>query len=129
MDADERRSDLNGRTEKILGCAYEVSNVLGCGFLEKVYENALSHEMRRSGLDAAQQVPIPVYYDDVVVGDYVADMVVEGAVLVELKAVNALDEVHTAQCLNYLKATGLKVCLLLNFAKPRLQIKRIVNGF
>ena len=113
-------------TRTIIGAAFEVSNTLGCGFLEKVYENALAHEMRKQGLRVAQQHPAPVVYDGVVVGDFVADMLVEEAMLVELKAVKALENVHLAQCLNYLKATGLGVCLLLNFGEPRLGIKRVV---
>jgi len=112
-------------TEKIIGCAYTVLNTLGCGFLEKVYENALAHEMRKAGLAVQQQVVITVRYDGVVVGDYAADVIVEGKVLVELKAVKAFDDVHLAQCLNYLKATGLDTCLLLNFGGTRLGIKRI----
>jgi GxxExxY protein len=127
MSADKHR--LNQITERVIGCAYTVSNSLGCGFLEKVYENALVHELRKNGLKTEQQQPIQVHYDDVLVGDYVADVLVEGRVLVELKAVKALDDVHVAQCLNYLKATGLHVCLLLNFANPRLEVRRIVHGF
>jgi len=117
---------LNGITEKIIKCAFAVSNTLSCGFLEKVYENALAHELRKIGLDIRQQESIKVYYDNIVVGDYIADIVVEKQVLVELKALKNLDEIHVAQCLNYLKATGLKLCLLLNFGNPKLEIKRIV---
>jgi GxxExxY protein len=129
MNTDEHRRDLDQTTEKVIGCAFTVSNKLGCGFLEKVYENALILELRKAGLDVQQQKAIQVSYDGVVVGEFVADLLVEGSVLVELKAVQVLDDVHTAQCLNYLKATGLKVCLLLNFGKPKLQIKRVVLGF
>jgi GxxExxY protein len=118
--------ETNAITERIIGCAYTVSNTLGAGFLEKVYENALAHEMRKQGLRVAQQHPVPVVYDGVVVGDFVADILIEEAVLVELKAVKALDNIHMAQCLNYLKATGLGVCLLLNFGEPMLKIKRVV---
>lgn len=116
---------INLVTEKIIGCAMHVSNTLGSGFLEKVYENALAHALRRAGLRAEQQQPILVRYEGVVVGDYVADLIVDDAVLVELKAAKALDDTHVAQCLNYLKATGFKVCLLFNFGKPRLEIKRL----
>jgi GxxExxY protein len=119
--------ELNSITERIIGCAYTVSNSLGCGFLEKVYENALAHELRKAGLIVAQQQPIKVVYDDVVVGEYIADLLIEGTVLVELKAIKGLDEIHMAQCLNYLKATGLHLCLLINFGKPRVEIKRIVK--
>ncbi len=119
-------SGLNDVTHRILGCAFTVSNQLGCGFLEKVYENALAHELRKNGLKAAQQQSVQVFYDGVVVGDYSVDVLVEEQVLVELKAVKALDEVHVAQCLNYLRATRLPVCLLMNFGKPRLEYKRLV---
>jgi GxxExxY protein len=119
---DEAR--LNEITQQIIGAAFKVSNALGCGFLEKVYENALAHELRKSGLMVAQQHPIPVYYDAVLVGDFYADLLVEGEVLVELKAVKAFDPVHEAQCLNYLKGTGLHLCLLMNFGKPRVEVKR-----
>lgn len=119
-------SEINPITERIIGCAYSVSNSLGPGFLEKVYENALVHELRKAGLIAAQQQPISVMYDNVEVGYFEADIVVEGLVLVELKAVRGLDEAHQAQCLNYLRATGHRVCLLINFATPKIQIKRIV---
>lgn len=114
-------------TERIIGCAYTVSNNLGCGFLEKVYENALAHELRKAKLDLAQQHPIKVVYDGIIVGEYVADLVIENTILVELKANRGLDDVHMAQCLNYLKATGLRLCLLINFGKPRIEIKRIAK--
>jgi GxxExxY protein len=125
MDADERR--LNEITERVIGCAYTVINTLGHGFLEKVYENALAYELRRCGLVVEQQTSIKVMYDGVVVGDYVADLLVAGQVLVELKTARILDDMHVAQCLNYLKATGIKVCLLLNFGAPKVQTRRIVN--
>ena len=129
MNADERRLVLDKITEKIIGCAQQVSNVLGCGFLEKVYENALVLELRKAGLDARQQHDAAVYYDAQLVGQYTVDLLVESSVIVELKAVAGLDEVHRAQCLNYLKATGLSICLLINFGKPRLEVKRIVSNF
>lgn len=120
---------LNSLSEKIIGCAFRVHNVLGCGFLEKVYENALSHELRKNSLSLEQQKPIQVIYDEVIVGDYIADILVESAVIVELKATKAIDEIHKAQLLNYLNATGLNLGLLLNFGQPRLEIKRFVNKF
>ena len=129
MSADKRRSDINEITRRIIGCAYEVGNVLGCGFLEKVYENALANEVRKAGLDVKQQHGIEVHYDGVLVGDYAADLLVEGCVLVELKAVKALDDIHFAQCLNYLKATSLSICLLINFGKARVEVKRVVRDF
>ncbi|MEQ8848137.1 GxxExxY protein [Botrimarina sp.] len=120
--------DLNQVTEQVIGAAFAVSNSLGAGFLEKVYENALCHELRKRGLHVEQQKSIQVVYDGIVVGAYVADLVVEGGVLVELKAVRSLDDVHAAQVLNYLKATGLTVGLLLNFGAPRVEVKRFRNG-
>ena len=116
--------DLSGR---IIGCAFGVLNTLGAGFLEKVYENALAHEMRGAGLAVAQQKGITVFYNGIAVGAYVADLVADDAVVVELKASKILDPAHTAQCINYLKATGLHPCLLLNFARLRLEIHRIAH--
>jgi GxxExxY protein len=113
-------------TEKIIGCAFTVSNTPGAGFLEKVYENSLVHELRKAGLHVDQQHQMQVLYDGVVVGEYTADIVVENMALVELKAVKALDKIHMAQCINYLRATGLHICLLFNFGKPKLEFKRIV---
>ncbi len=124
MNADERR--LNDITERVIGCAYRVSNKLGCGFLEKVYENAMFVDLSHEGLQVEQQRLLRIYYREALVGEYLADLVVEGLVLLELKAVRALDEVHVAQCLNYLKATGLRVALLINFAKPKIEIRRVV---
>ncbi len=116
-------------TEKIIGCSYTVSNILGCGFLEKVYENALARELRKAGLKVAQQHGIQVHYDGILVGEFAADLLVEERVLVELKAVKALDDIHMAQCLNYLKATDLQIRLLINFGKPRVEVKRIAHNF
>ena len=127
MNADSKR--LDEISEHVIGCAFTVANTLGGGFLEKVYENALAHELTKAGLMVGQQIAIGVKYDGVTVGAYVADLLVENAVLVEVKAVRAPDTNHDAQCLNYLRATGLSVCLLMNFANPRLEIRRRVNGF
>lgn len=129
MDADQRRLELDQLTEKIIGGVFQVSNALGSGFLEKVYENALVLELRQLGLLLSQQHRIEVRYKGTVVGDFVADLLVEECVIVEIKAVKALDDIHTAQCLNYLKATGLQVCLLVNFGSPKAVVKRVVNGF
>ncbi len=117
-------SDL---TRKIIGCAYEVHKELGQGFLEKVYEIALLHELRSQGLRAEAQAPIPVHYKGAVVGDYFADILVEGAVIVEIKASGALASIHEAQLLHYLKATGTEVGLLLNFGRPSVQVKRMIR--
>jgi len=120
--------EINQITEKVIGCAYQVGNGLGSGFLEKVYENALAHEIHKAGLHVAQQHPIRVSYDGVIVGDYYADLLVEDCLLVELKTVKLLDDVHMAQCMNYLKATGLQVCLLINFYRSKVEIKRVVRN-
>jgi GxxExxY protein len=116
--------ELNELTERIIGCAFKVSNTLGCGFLEKVYENALVHELRKQGFKAEPQHPVNVYYDGVLVGEYFADILVADTVVLELKATSDHHDVFTAQCLNYLKATGKPICLLLNFGKPRVDVKR-----
>ena len=129
MDTDERRSRLDRITEKIIGCVHQVSNILGPGFLEKVYENALAVELGLVGLQVAQQRRIEVYYRENLVGDFVADLLVEECVIVEIKAIRAFEDIHTAQCVNYLKATGLQVCLLVNFGAPKAIVKRIVHGF
>ena len=126
MHTDEHKSQIDRLTEEIIGCAFTVSNRLGCGFLEKVYENALVIELRKAGLRVAQQQLMKVLYDEVVVGTYLSDVVVEDSVLVEIKAVKLPDEIHSAQCLNYSKATGLPLCLLINFGRPRVDIKRLI---
>ena len=113
-------------TEKILGAAFKVLNTLGAGFLEKVYENALALELRKVGLGVECQKPFPVRYEGIVVGDYLADMVVASRVIIECKAATNLDPVHEAQLMNYLKASGLRVGLLMNFGRPKLQYRRIV---
>ncbi len=122
-------TDLNNISEKIIGAAYKVSNGLGSGFLEKVYENALAHQLRKDGMKIEQQKPIKVHYDNTVVGDYFTDLIVEGAVIVELKTARRIEDIHLAQTLNYLKATGLKLGLIINFGKSRVEIKRVVNNF
>ena len=128
-ESDQRMSDdeLNALTERIIGCAFKVSNTLGCGFLEKIYENALAYELRKHGLRAEQQHPINVYYDGTVVGEYFVDILVADVVILELKAAAEHHDLFTAQCLNYLGATGKPVCLLLNFGKPRVDVKRYRN--
>jgi len=113
-------------TEAIIGAAYHVANVLGIGFLEKVYENALALELRARGLDVQQQHPIQVRYKDEVVGVYQADLLVGNSVIVELKSVENLDRSHRAQCINYLRATGLTTALMINFGRSRIDIRRVV---
>jgi len=129
MDPNELRLEINQVTEKIINSVYRVSNTLGSGFLEKVYENALAIELKQNGLSVKQQHAVNVSYNGNLVGDYTADLLIKDKVIVELKAVKMLDEIHSAQCINYLKATGLKVCLLINFSKPRVDIKRIVLDY
>ncbi|PMB08849.1 GxxExxY protein [Fischerella thermalis CCMEE 5273] len=119
--------EIDKITQKIIGCAYTVSNILGVGFLEKVYENALFHELRKAGLRVKQQYNLQILYDSIVVGEYFVDLIVEECVLVELKAVKNLDDGNFAQCMSYLKASRLKVCLLINFGNPKVEIKRIVR--
>jgi GxxExxY protein len=111
--------------EVIIGAAFKVSNTLGAGFLEKVYENALAHELRKSGLMVSQQFPIKVTYDGIEAGAFVADLLVAGSVIVELKCVKSIEDIHLAQCLNYLRATQLHRCLILNFHFPKVGVKRI----
>ena len=110
-------------TDKIIKAAYKVHKTLGFGFLEKVYENALAIELRRMGLKAEQQKPLTVWYEGEVVGEYFIDMLVEEKVIVELKAVKKLLDIHEIQVLNYLKGCQLEVGLLLNFSES-LKIKR-----
>ena len=115
-------------TEKRIGAAYKVANTLGAGFLEKVYENALAIELKKSGLSVKQQYSLPVYYEDELVGNYLADLFVEDSVIVELKAVRELVSEFSAQVINYLKAARIKTGLLINFGKPKIDIKRLYNN-
>lgn len=110
-------------TETIIGCAFKVHNTLGPGFLEKVYENALAIELRNAGLLVEQQVPIKVYYNQYVVGEYFADLLVQGCVIVELKAIQSLTKEHEVQLVNYLVATKIEIGLLINFGSS-VQAKR-----
>jgi GxxExxY protein len=111
-------------TQSIIAAAFEVHNSLGPGFLEKVYHNALTKELIMRGHQAKTEVRIPVYYKDELAGDYIADILVNDRVILELKALGALTGQHEAQLLNYLKATGYKIGLLLNFGTKRVQVKR-----
>jgi GxxExxY protein len=125
MHADKATLKHAKLTEQILGAAYRVHNALGYGFAEKVYENALVHELGKAGLDIKQQWPVAVRYDGEVVGDYVADLVVCGRVVVEVKAVSRLEPAPEVQLVNYLKATGIEVGLLINFGR-KVEFKRRV---
>ena len=112
-------------TERIIGAAYAVHNVLGHGFLEKVYHNAFAIELRKSGFSIESEKAFVVYYDGVKVGGYFADIVVDGKVIVEVKSADGYDKVFDAQLLNYLKAAEMKVGLVVNFGRS-VQVKRIV---
>ncbi len=114
-------------TETIIGCAYRVGSRLGHGFLEKCYENALAYELRKAGLKVLPQVRLDVLYDELVVGEYIADLIVEDSVILEIKAIERLDPIHSAQCINYLAATKLPLCLLINFGR-RVEVKRIAGS-
>ena len=115
-------------TEAIIGCAFEVINELGVGFLESVYEKSLAIALQEKGLKVLCQHPIQVRFRDRVVGDFYADIFVEHKVIVELKAVKAIALEHQAQIINYLKATGIEVGLLINFGSPRLEYKRFTRN-
>jgi len=128
MNADERGCP-DSLTEKVLGAVFEVSNTLGAGFLEKVYERALLRELGLRGIRATAQNSFVVTYKGHNVGEYIADIIVEDVLVVELKCVERLGNEHTAQCINYLRASGRTVCLLINFQKPKVEWKRIVKGF
>ena len=114
-------------TETIIGCAYRVYNKMGFGFLESVYEKCLLIEMRKAGLDTETQKPITVYYDGEVVGEFVADMMVNDAVIIELKSVRRIIKAHEIQLVNYLVATGKPLGLILNFGERKVEIKRKVK--
>ena len=128
MDAD-KKNRLNELSDEVIGAAYEVSNVLGAGFLEKVYRDALREELRQRGIDAKAEQTLKVRYKGVVVGDYSVDLLVEQELIVELKCVDVIVDDHLAQCLNYLKATGAPLGLMINFQRPRVEVKRVVNEF
>ena len=120
---------IDSLTERVLGAVFEVSNTLGAGFLEKVYERALLRELGLRGIPATVQASFAVSYKGQSVGEYFADLLVEDELVVELKCVERLGNEHIAQCLNYLRASGRRFCLLVNFQKPKVEWKRIVLGF
>ncbi len=119
--------DVEYLTASIIGAAFEVSNTLGHGFLEGVYRKALIHELSIRGLSAGEEIPFEVTYKEIVLGRYFCDLLVESTIVVELKTVNQLSPSHVGQVLNYLKASHLKVGLLLNFGKPRLEYRRVLT--
>jgi GxxExxY protein len=122
----ESKMLIDQLTEKVIGCAFNIGNELGFGFLEKVYENALAFEIRNLGLEVEAQKKLQVFYKDIIVGDYVTDLIIAKTLLVEIKSVKSLEDVHRVQCLNYLKATKMNLCLLINFGASRVEVKRIV---
>ena len=119
----------NSLTERVLSAVFEVSNTLGAGFLEKVYERALLHELTLRGIRATAQAPLAVTYKGHPIGEYFAGILVEDLLVIEVKCVDRLAPAHTAQCLNYLRASGLRLCLLVNFQQPKVEWKRIMCGF
>jgi GxxExxY protein len=121
--------DIDQLTYAINGAVFEVNRILGPGFLEKVYENALLVELEHNGIKAQAQAPIRVTYKEAIVGDYIADILVDDRVIVELKTVERIERIHEAQLLNYLKATGIKVGLLVNFKNTKAEIKRLVLDY
>ena len=116
--------EINQISEKVIGKAFEVINTLGVGYLEKVYENALALELREAGLKVEQQKAIPVRYRGTIVGDYIADLIIEEVLILEIKNAKGIDASHEAQLLNYLKTTGIHYGLILNFGTSHLGIKR-----
>jgi len=128
MNTDER-GYFDALTERVLGAVFEVSNTLGAGFLEKVYQRALLLELRLRGIRASAEASLPVTYKGYRVGEYFADILVEDVLVIELKCAERLSDEHTAQCLNYLRASGRTLCLLVNFQKPKVEWKRLVHGF
>lgn len=114
-------------TEKVIGCAYGVFNKMGFGFLESVYEKCLLVELKKAGIQAESQFPITVYYDDEIVGDFFADILVEDKILLELKSVRRVIKAHEVQLVNYLVATKKDVGLVINFGEQRVEIKRKVR--
>jgi len=123
-EMEQRMEEL---TERVLGAVFEVANELGCGFLEKVYERALVRELGARGIRAAAQAPMEVEYKGYGVGAYPADVLVEDVLVVELKCVERLGNEHMAQCLNYLRASGLVVCLLINFQRSKVEWRRVLR--
>lgn len=119
--------EINELTEIIIGCCYEVYNSLGYGFLEKVYENALCVELKQKKIQVEQQKKLTVFYKEEIVGEYIADLVVDDRVVVELKAAKEICNSHKSQLINYLKATNIKVGLLLNFSPSKVEVRRYAN--
>ncbi len=126
MNIDRKEILYKDLSYKIIGLAIETHNKLGYGFLEKVYENAMLIMFRKKGIKVKQQAPIKVYFEGEIVGEYFADILVEDKIILELKVMEKIIGVHKAQALNYLKATGLRLAIILNFGKEKLEYERLV---
>jgi len=124
----DERASLEALVEKVVGAAYEVSNVLGAGFLEKIYERALVEELNLRSVRVRAQAPYPVAYKGKHIGTYSADLVVDDRLLVEVKCVEGFSNEHLAQCINYLKVSALHLALLINFRRPKVEWRRIVHN-
>lgn len=121
--------DYKDVTEVIIGCAYRVYNKIGFGFLESVYEKCLLIELREAGLDAESQKTITIYYDGEIVGEFVADIIINDTIILELKSVRRVIRAHEVQMVNYLVATGKPIGLILNFGERKVEVKRKVKDF
>jgi GxxExxY protein len=128
MNTDQRRCP-DSLTEAVMAAVFDISNSLGAGFLEKVYERALVRELHIRGIRAVSQAPCRIDYKGESVGEYYADLLIEDVLIIELKCVERLANEHTAQCLNYLRASGREVCLLVNFQRPKVEWRSIVRNF
>jgi GxxExxY protein len=123
------KEELNRLSNKIIGIAIIVHKKLGPGFVEKIYERALLHELKKNNISCVIQVPVKIKYDDISIGGQRIDIIVKDEIILELKSVSDIHNCHRAQLISYLKATNKKLGLILNFAKVKLEIKRIVNNF
>jgi GxxExxY protein len=123
MNTNEQNEQL---IERVVGCVYEVANILGAGFSEVLYERALLKEFELRGISAQSQVRFPVFYKGRRVGDYVPDLLIEKQLLLELKCVECFCNEHLAQCLNYLRASHLHLALLVNFQHPKVEWRRVI---
>ena len=128
MNTNEHKEAVEAVAHSSIGAAMEVSRVLGVGFLEKVYQQALARELIRRGHEVVIEAPLKVQYKGEVVGHYFADLLVDNCLVIELKCAEALGKEHLAQCINYLRATGLHLALIFNFQKPKLEFKRVIYG-
>ncbi len=124
LKSEQDKQDIFRLTEKVIGCAYRVYNTLGFGFLESVYEKSLIVELQKSGLSSIAQKAINVFYNEVVVGDFFADILIHNRLILELKSVAQLNQAHEVQLVNYLNATGVDDGLLINFGPQRVEVRR-----